>query len=190
MRRQQNVNVYIFANSCIRAKNRALNRHLFDATLNIAFFHLEFRYAVTKQSANAIGTLKNQHIVTNSSQLLRRGQARGPRANNNHSLACFLRRHLRRHPTFSPCSVNNFNFNLFDRHCIRVNAEHACRFARRRAQSPREFRKIICRMQALDRVSPISAIHKIIPVRDQVSERAPVIAERNSTVHAPPRLSG
>src|SRR3954462_9266130 len=39
-------------------------------------------------------------------------------------------------------------------------------------------------MQLADRVLPAVAEHEVVPVRDQVAQRAPVVAERHAALHA------
>jgi len=37
-------------------------------------------------------------------------------------------------------------------------------------------------------LTPLVSVHKVIPIGNEVSERTTVVAERNTTVHAPTRL--
>ena len=69
-----------------------------------------------------------------------------------------------------------------------VDAEHARRLARRRAQPAGELGEVVGRVQALDRVAPVVAVDEVVPVGDEVAERAAVVAERDAAVHAPPGL--
>jgi hypothetical protein len=39
-------------------------------------------------------------------------------------------------------------------------------------------------MQAIDRILPAVAVDEVVPVRDQVAERAALVTERNAAVHA------
>ncbi len=56
------------------------------------------------------------------------------------------------------------------------------------AQPTGEFRKVVCSMKALRRFSPMSPVDKVIPFRNQVSQRTSKVAEWNTTVHASGRL--
>ena len=69
-----------------------------------------------------------------------------------------------------------------------VDAEHARRLARRRAQPAGELREVVRRVQPVDRVPPVVAVDEVVPVGDQVAERAAVVAERDAAVHAAPGL--
>ena len=67
---------------------------------------------------------------------------------------------------------------------VGVDPQHARRLARRRAQPAGELRKVVGRMQAIDRVAPVFAVDQVVPVGNQVAERTTVVAERNAAVHA------
>ena len=69
-----------------------------------------------------------------------------------------------------------------------VDAEHARALARRRAQPAGELREVVGRVQALDRVAPVVAVDEVVPVGDDVAERAALVAERDAAVHAARRL--
>src|SRR6516162_2286734 len=43
-------------------------------------------------------------------------------------------------------------------------------------------------MQCLERRLPLAAIDEVVPVRNQIIDRAPVVAERDAAVHAAGRL--
>ena len=62
--------------------------------------------------------------------------------------------------------------------------EHARPFARRRAQPAGELGKVVRRVQTIDRRVPLVVVDEVVPVRNQVSERASLMAERNAAVHA------
>src|SRR5262249_59608966 len=46
------------------------------------------------------------------------------------------------------------------------------------------LREVVGRVQALDRVAPAAAIDEVVPVRDDVPERAALVAEGDAAVHA------
>ena len=48
--------------------------------------------------------------------------------------------------------------------------------------------KIVGRMQGFERCSPLVAIDEVIPIRDQIVDRAAVMTERNAAIHATRRL--
>ena len=57
-------------------------------------------------------------------------------------------------------------------------------FARRRAQLAGELREVVGRVQAVDRRLPAVAVDEVVPVGNQVAERAALMAERDAAVHA------
>jgi hypothetical protein len=80
--------------------------------------------------------------------------------------------------------IDDCEFHRLDRDRIVVDTEHARALARRRAQRAGELRKIVGRVQAVDRLAPLAAINEIVPVRDEVAKRAALVAERHAAVHA------
>ena len=84
--------------------------------------------------------------------------------------------------------VDDLDLDLLDGHRILVDAQHARSLTRRRAQPTGELREVVGGVQPLDRVAPAVVAHQIVPLRDQVAQWTPVVAERNAAVHAPGRL--
>ena len=62
--------------------------------------------------------------------------------------------------------------------------EHAGGLARRRAQPAGELREVVGRVQRLARVLPPLRVDQVVPRRDQVAQRAALVAERDAAVHA------
>ena len=56
--------------------------------------------------------------------------------------------------------------------------------AGRRADAAGEFREIVGRMQDFQRFLPVAVEHQIVPVRNDVVDRAAVGAEGNAAIHA------
>ena len=54
----------------------------------------------------------------------------------------------------------------------------------RRAQPAGELREVVGRVQALDGLAALAAPREVVPLRDQVAERAALVAERDAAVHA------
>src|SRR5690606_6389098 len=53
-----------------------------------------------------------------------------------------------------------------------------------RAQAAGELREVVRRVQPLDRSVPVIAEDQVVPLRDDVAERATLVAERDAAVHA------
>jgi hypothetical protein len=93
-------------------------------------------------------------------------------------------RRLGRDPAFLEGAIDDGVFNRLDRHRVAVDGEHAGSLARRRAEATGELGKIIGLVQPVDRVPPSIVVDEIVPVRDQIAERAALMAERDAAVHA------
>ena len=166
----------------------ALGAHLGEASFEEALLHLELGDAVAQQAADPIGALEHHDVVAGTGQLLGGRQTGGPRADHRDPLAGLGRRGLRHDPALAPCPVDDLDLDLLDGDRVGVDAEHAGRLARRRAQPPGELGEVVRGVEALDGIVPVVAVDEVVPVRDQVAERAAVVAERDAAVHAPPGL--
>ena len=93
-------------------------------------------------------------------------------------------RRLRAHPAILEPLVDDGGFNGLDRHGRLADAQNARSFTRRRAHTSRELWKIVGRMQAVDRLAPSAAVNQIVPIRNDVAERATLVAEGNPAIHA------
>src|SRR5579883_2299586 len=122
--------------------------------------------------------------MTRARELLRAGKARRPRAHDRDALARPARRRLRRDPAFGESMIDDALLDQLDRDRVVIDVEDTRLFARRRTDASGEFRKIVGRVQALDRFAPAAAIHQIVPVGNDVPERAALVAERDAAVHA------
>ena len=67
--------------------------------------------------------------------------------------------------------------------CLIVTAFDSS-IARRGAEAPGELREVVRAMQLPDRLVPAVAIDEVVPVRDEISQRAAVMAERHAALHA------
>ena len=95
-----------------------------------------------------------------------------------------------RHPALVPRLVDDGDLDVLDRHRVPVDPDHAGGLARRRAQPPGELREVVGRVQPLQRLVPVGPPDQVVPLRDQVAQRAPDVAERDAAVHAAPGLLG
>ena len=154
----------------------------------MALLHLELGDAVAQQAADAVGPLEHHHRVTGAGELLGGGQPGRAGADDGDLLAGQLVGRQRHDPALVEGVVDDLDLDLLDGHRVLVDAEHAGRLARRRAQPTGELREVVGGVQPLDRVAPVVAVDQVVPVGDQVAERAAVVAERDAAVHAPRRL--
>ena len=65
-----------------------------------------------------------------------------------------------------------------------IDAEHARRFAGRRTDAAGELREIVGGVELPDRFLPPTAVDEIVPVGNDVVDRASGVAERHAAIHA------
>src|SRR5687768_13318459 len=121
-------------------------------------------------------------------ELLRGGEPSRTRADDRDALARLDGRHHGLDPTLVPGAVDDLHLDLLDGDRVLVDPQHARRLARCRAEPTGELWEAVRCVQPLDRVAPVIAVHEVVPVGDEVAERAAVVAERDAAVHAPTRL--
>ncbi len=184
----QHIHPDIDADFDLGAKDHTLGFHLFDPAVDQSFVHLEVGDAVAQQPADAVALFEHRHRVPGAGELLGASEARRPRADNGNRLAGPLCRRYGLDPALGPAAVDDRAFDRLDRDRVVLDVESARRFARRRADAPGEFREVVGRMQGLQRCQPLIAIDEVVPVRDQVVDRAAVVAERDAAIHAARRL--
>ncbi len=151
-------------------------------------FQLEVRNAVHQQAARAIGTLEERDAMSGAIELLSGSHARRPAADDRYALAGAHLWRLGDDPTLGEAAVGDRHFDFFDRDRIFIDPQHASRFARSRANAPGELRKVIRGVQPIERALPLTAKDQVVPVRNDVPQRAARVAERHSAVHAPRAL--
>tara|TARA_B100000579_G_C22279511_1_gene597637 strand:- start:70 stop:426 length:357 start_codon:yes stop_codon:yes gene_type:complete len=80
--------------------------------------------------------------------------------------------------------VNDAYLNLFDGHWVLVYAKNTSPFAGSWAETARKFWKVIGRMKTVDGFAPSITVNQVVPVWNDVAERAAVVTEGDSAVHA------
>ena len=92
---------------------------------------------------------------------------------------------LRHDPALLPGAVDDRELDLLDRDRVAlVDLEHARRLARGGAEAAGELGEVVRPVQLLDRLVEAVAVDEVVPVGDEVSERAAVVAERDAALHA------
>jgi hypothetical protein len=150
----------------------------------VPLLHLELGDAVAQEATDAVSALEDDHVVASARELLRGGEPRGPGADHCDALPGLDVGHLRGDPALRPGAVDDLDLDLLDGDRVLVDAEHTGRFTRCGTQPPGELWEVVRRVQALDRVAPVIAVDEVVPVRDEVPERATVVAERDAAIHA------
>ena len=131
-----------------------------------------------------LGPLEHGDVVPGPGQLLGRGQAGRPGADDRDLLARAHQRRLGLDPAFGPGPVDDLHLDLLDRDRVGVDAEHAGGLARRRAEPAGELGEVVGRVQPFGRLVPVVPPDQVVPLRDQVAQRAAGVAERDAAVHA------
>src|SRR4029077_15201349 len=158
---------------------------LLHAALHDGLFDLEVRDPEAHQPTDRLVALEQRHAMAGAAQLLGRRHARRSRAHHGDRLAALRARGPGHDPPFLPAAIDDRVLDLFDRDRVALaNLEHARRLTRRRTQPPGELGEVVRRVQLVDRVAPAVAVDEIVPIGDQVSQRAAVVAEGHAAVHA------
>jgi hypothetical protein len=126
--------------------------------------------------------------VAGPGELLGGRQAGGAGPDDGDLLAGPLGRRLRLDPALLEGPVDDLPLDLLDRDGRLLQVQDAGALAGRRAELPGELREVVGRVQPLDRVVPVVAPGQVVPLRDEVRDRAGVVAERDAAVHAARRL--
>ncbi len=161
-----------------------LGLHLGQPAVEDGLLHLELGDAVAQQPAGLLGPLEDGHPVARPGQLLGRRQAGRARAHDGHRLAGAHRRQLRGHPSLVPGPLDDLVLDPLDGDRVLVDPEHAGGLAGGRAEAPGELGEVVGGVQALHGVGPVVPVDQVVPLRDQVAERAAVVAEGDAAVHA------
>ncbi len=165
-------------------KAHALGLHLLDAPLDVDLLHLEVGDAVAEQAARLLVLLVDMHLVAGARELLRAGKSRRAGAYDRHALAGLVGRRLRLDPAVLEALVDDRALDRLDGDRVVVDVKHARRLARRRAHAAGKFRKIIGRVQVLERLFPIALVDQVVPVRDLVVHRAAGVTIGDAAIHA------
>jgi hypothetical protein len=181
----QLLGAHVDADIDAQAQLHALGHELPHAALDDRLLDLEVRHAEAHEAAGRLVALEEHHLMARAAQLLRRGHARGARAHDRDAVAGLPARRHRHDPALVPGAVDDRVLDLLDRDGIALaNLEHARRLARRRAQASRELGEVVGRVQLADGILPAAAIDEVVPVGDQVAQRAAVVAEGHAALHA------
>ncbi|MNM95439.1 hypothetical protein D3C81_1078840 [compost metagenome] len=175
---------FAFGHHHARPERHAFGLHLLDAAVDQRLLHLEVGDAIAQQAADAVVLLEHRHVMAGAGQLLRGSQASRAGADHGHGLAGLVRGHVRRHPALFPGLVDDGVLDRLDAHRQFIDAERAGGLARCRADAAGELGEVVGLVQHLDRRLPVLAVHQVVEVRDDVVDRAAVVAERDAAVHA------
>src|SRR6185369_11006399 len=74
--------------------------------------------------------------------------------------------------------------DVLDGDGVVVDVEDAGLLAGSGADAAGELGEAVGRVQALDRLAPAAAVHEVVPVGDDVPERAALVTEGDAAIHA------
>ena len=117
-------------------------------------------------------------------ELRRDRETSGAGSDDSDRLAAASRRRFGDDPPFLERPLGDRQLDLLDRDRVVVDRQHARRFARRGADPASELGEVVRHVELVDRLAPLAAIDEVVPVRDQIPERAPLVAEGDAAVHA------
>ncbi len=155
-----------------------------DAAVDHRLRQLRVRHAEAHQAARALVALVDGHEVARLVQLGGDREAGRAGADDADRLAGATVGRLGDDPALLVGALDDRQLDLLDRDRVVVDGQHARRLARRRADPARELGEVVGRVQLDDRVLPAVAEDEVVPVGDQVPERAALVAERDAAVHA------
>src|SRR5581483_3246492 len=179
---------HVDADVHVRAEGDALGRHLLHAAVDEPLLHLEVRDAVAQQPPDPVRALEEDDVVAGARELLRARHAGRPRADDGHALSRLRGGERRRDHARLPGAVDDRLLDRLDRDRVVVDVEDARLLARRRADAARELREVVRRVEADGRLPPPAPVHEVVPVGDDVPERAALVTEGDAAVHAPRAL--
>ena len=162
----------------------AFGLHLLDAAIDDVLFKLEVGNAVAQQAADAVVLLVDGDGVAGAAQLLRGGQTGGSAADDGDALAGGLLGRLGMNPAFVPGALDDAALDELDGDRRLIDAEHAGGFARRGADAAGELGKVVGGVEAADGGFPAAVVDEVVPVGDEVVDRAAGVAEGHAAIHA------
>src|SRR5690606_38246679 len=132
----------------------------------------------------ALGAIKHGDRVPRLVQLRGGCKASRARTNDGDLLPRAAAWWPRNDPTFAIRAVDDADLGQFDGDGLGVDAQHAGSLAGSGADASGEFREVVRLVQRLDGFAPTATIDEVIPFRDQIPQRTPLVAEGNAAVHA------
>jgi hypothetical protein len=173
-----------YADMGVVVEDDAFGRHLLNAPIDMALFHLEIWNAVAQQAARLGVLLIDVDVMAGARELLSAGETCRTRPDDGDFLARFALRRFGHNPALGESAVDDRAFDGLDGHRRVLNVEGAGRFAWRRANPAGDLRKVVGREQIARRLPPIAAIGEIVPVRDLVVDWTADVTIGDAAVHA------
>ena len=165
-------------------KGDAFGAHLVDAAVDDVLFQLEVGNAVAQQAADAVGLFIDGDRVAGAAQLLRGGQASRAAAHHGDPLAGVLLGRLGTNPALVPGALDDAALDDLDGDGRLVDAQHAGGLAGSGTDAAGELGKVVGGVQAADGCLPAAVVGQVVPVGNEVVDRAAGVAEGHAAIHA------
>src|SRR5579872_1225187 len=173
----------ILADFCIGDEVHALGAHLIESPVDNVLFEFELGDTVAQQAADAVSLFVHGDRVAGAAQLPGCSQTRWSGAHNGNFFSATNSRRLGVDPAFAESTLDDIFLVLLDRDRGLIDAQHAGGFAGRGTDASGEFGKVVGGVQLANRFLPTAAIDEIVPVGNQIVDRASCLAEGNPTIH-------
>ncbi len=177
----------------------ALVGHELDAPRHDPLVELHVGDAVDEQAADPVRALEDRDEMASLVEL-RRGREPGRTASHDRDGPSRTgERRVRDDPAVLPGPVGDLLLDRLDRDRVAVDRDGAGPFAGRRADATGELGEVVRAVETDARLAPLPAVDEVVPLRDQVVDRAarghprdegPGVAERDAAVHAARGLLG
>ena len=122
--------------------------------------------------------------VAGAAQLLRGGQTGGPAADHGDALAGVLLGRLGMNPALVPGAIDDAALDELDGDGRLIDAQHAGGLAGRGADAAGELGEVVGGVEAADGGFPAAVVDQVVPVGNEVVDRAAGVAEGNAAIHA------
>ena len=178
----------VLANFHVGAEAGAFGLHLLDTAVEQTLLKLEVRDAVTHQTTDGVVLLVDDDSVASAGELLCGGEAGRAGADDGDRLVGQTLRRQRLDVVQIPCLIDDGLLVKLDHGRRLVDAEHAGLLAQGRADAAGDFGEVVGHGQTVVGVFPLALTDQVVPLGNQVTQRASGHAERGATIHAAGRL--
>src|SRR5262249_38536015 len=137
-----------------------------------------------EQTADAVVLFEDGDFVAGARELLCRGESGRSAADDRYALAGFGFGGLGADETLVESAIDDGSLDLLDGDRRRVDAEHTAGFAGRGADSASELGEVVGGVKLADGLAPLVVVHEVVPIGNDVGERAAGVAERHAAIHA------
>ena len=158
--------------------------HQLDPAVDDVLLELEVGDAVHQQPADPVRPLVDRDPVPRLVELRRRRQSRGAGPDDGDLLARANLRRLGLHVAVGEGGVDDRLLDQLDGDRLLVDVEDARLLTGRRADAAGELREVVRLEQHVQGVLPPVLVNQVVPLGDDVAQRAAVVAEGDATVHA------